>query len=115
MATFISYLILRRTIITNIISVQDIQGISSYNHDGLNRLVKSVRYDDLTTQYTYDVRENRSSSTDAPVVDETPANYSFNALNQLISCDRDGATTTFKYDPAGLRISKTGLFHDFSD
>jgi len=91
----------------NIITVQDAKGISHYYYDELNRLAKSVRYDGQTTQFSYDLRGNRLTGKDAPVVDETGTQYSFNSMNQLASSTRGDVTTSYRYDPTGLRTSKS--------
>ncbi len=98
----------------------------TYQYDKLNRLTKETiaRGDDeLTNEYSYDEVSNRIkketsitgsinaiadiSSNDVQV-NEGVTEYTYNALNQLISEVSDGKTKTYTYDANGNLIKQIG-------
>lgn len=93
----------------NITSVTDATGITNYQYDKLDRLIKVNRPSGLTIVYTYDARGNRKTLTeDDSLIEHTrEQTYTFNVWDQLKSITEGNVTVDFEYEMQGLRLSKT--------
>jgi RHS repeat-associated protein len=110
---------------------------SNYGYDPLYELTQVTQGTSTTESYSYDVVGNRLSSSSVPTYSYNPSNeltqnslgsYSYDAngntlmdasgksyiwdfenrLSQAVVPGTNGGTTTFKYDPFGRRIQKSG-------
>jgi len=110
---------------------------SNYTYDSLYELTQVVQGATTTESYGYDAVGNRLSSSGVPIYSYNPSNeltsnslgsyaydangntlsdasgksYSWdfeNRLTQAVVPGTNGGTTTFKYDPFGRRIQKSG-------
>ena len=92
---------------SNIKTITDANGVTNYNYDSLNRLTQIQRPAGQTINYYYDPRGNRQTAQgDLTATDEAEVNYTFNPLNQLTAVNKNTQTTSYSYDPAGLRTKK---------
>ncbi|XID93326.1 RHS repeat domain-containing protein [Paenibacillaceae bacterium WGS1546] len=92
----------------NIISQTSAAGTTNYTYDSLDRL-STIQYPGgASVQYTYDVRGNRKTeTTSTSPFQYEEIDYTYNVWDQLTSVEKNGATTTFEYEPQGLRIKKS--------
>ncbi len=99
---------------------------TAYKYDRLNRLVKETAEKDgnrLTQEYSYDKNSNRTekkvsvkgditkladTGLDDVQVTEGTTEYTYNALNQLITERGPGGTATYGYDANGNLTKKRG-------
>ncbi|WP_342481452.1 RHS repeat-associated core domain-containing protein [Paenibacillus sp. FSL L8-0340] len=87
---------------------------TSYGYDALNRLLSIKRPNGQSTQYTYDVRGNRLTSSESvsTSVDLSDTSYTYDLQNTLTGLTKNGNTTIFTYYADGLRYLKsTGTTH----
>lgn len=93
----------------NITSVTDDAGITDYTYDPLDRLLTVDYPTGATVQYAYDVRGNRrtENASIATPLQLVETDYTYNVWDQLETVERDGATTSYDYEPQGLRIKKS--------
>lgn len=92
----------------NIKTVTDATGTNTYYYDSSNRLTKIIRGDGKTITYEYDGRGNRRTlQGETPLTVTGSVYYSYNVWNQLTSVNKDSTSVSFKYDPNGLRLSKS--------
>jgi RHS repeat-associated protein len=92
---------------SNIESITDASGTTTYEYDRLNRLTVINRPNGTKVVYTYDVRGNRTTLRDDTYPVETDeVTTEFNIWNQLTVYTKGTHTTSFQYEPAGLRAKK---------
>ncbi|MEK4063788.1 MULTISPECIES: RHS repeat-associated core domain-containing protein [unclassified Paenibacillus] len=87
---------------------------TSYGYDALNRLLSIKRPNGQSTQYTYDVRGNRLTSSESvsSSLDLSDTSYTYDLQNTLTGLTKNGNTTSFTYYADGLRYLKsTGTSH----
>ncbi len=87
---------------------------TSYGYDALNRLLSIKRPNGQSTQYTYDVRGNRLTSSESvsSSLDLSDTSYTYDLQNTLTGLTKNGNTTSFTYYADGLRYLKsTGTTH----
>ncbi|MEK4063786.1 MULTISPECIES: RHS repeat domain-containing protein [unclassified Paenibacillus] len=87
---------------------------TSYGYDALNRLLSIKRPNGQSTQYTYDVRGNRLTSSESvsTSLDLSDTSYTYDLQNTLTGLTKNGNTTIFTYYADGLRYLKsTGTTH----
>ncbi|WP_379147446.1 polymorphic toxin-type HINT domain-containing protein [Paenibacillus sp. sgz500992] len=87
---------------------------TSYGYDALNRLLSIKRPNGQSTQYTYDVRGNRLTSSESvsTSLDLSDTSYTYDLQNTLTGLTKNGNTTSFTYYADGLRYLKsTGTTH----
>ncbi|RED54736.1 RHS repeat domain-containing protein [Cohnella lupini] len=91
----------------NIDSQTNAGGTTTYTYDPLDRL-STVQYPGGSdVQYSYDLRGNRrTESTDVSPLQYESLDYTYNVWDQLTSANKGGASTSFQYEPQGLRIKK---------
>jgi len=92
---------------SNITTITDASGITTYEYDELNRLASIQRPNEENISYLYDARGNRSTQIGNAVIDTAAATNTYNALNQLTSAAYAEQTTSYSYDPTGMRLTKT--------
>lgn len=94
---------------SNITSVLDqvTNQTTGFLYDELDRLIEVRRPDGTTAAYTYDVRGNRKTlSDDRLPLDFKDLSYTYNVWNELTSATHQAGTTSYTYDPSGLRTKK---------
>ncbi|WP_342481462.1 RHS repeat-associated core domain-containing protein [Paenibacillus sp. FSL L8-0340] len=87
---------------------------TSYGYDALNRLLSIKRPNGQSTQYTYDVRGNRLTSSESvsTSLDLSDTSYTYDLQNTLTGLTKNGNKTIFTYYADGLRYLKsTGTTH----
>jgi YD repeat-containing protein len=80
-------------------------GVSSYSHDVSNHLTSTS-----SLGFTYDANGNTLVKSDTSQQPASATGYTWDAENRLASVvlPGSGGTVTFKYDPFGRRIQKSG-------
>ena len=92
----------------NIISQTNVTGTTNYTYDALDRLITIQYPNGANVQYSYDLRGNRKTETTTnSLLSYDQVDYSYNVWDQLTSVNKGGATTSFQYEPQGLRIKKS--------
>ncbi len=82
----------------------DSRGVTSYEYDIRDRLVKQTDPDSRSLSYAYDAAGNRVSLT----IPSGTTSFTFDALNRLATVtDPDGGVTSYTYDAVGNRASVT--------
>ena len=82
----------------------DSRGVTSYEYDTRDRLVKQTDPDGRSLSYNYEAAGNRVSLT----IPSGTTGYTFDALNRLATVtDPDGGVTSYTYDAVGNRASVT--------
>jgi len=92
----------------NITAVTENAQITSYTYDNLNRLTGITRPNGQTMAYAYDTRGNRTQTTpqDSALDSVTPADFTYDGFDRLSTFTAGGNTSTYRYDPEGLRSKK---------
>ena len=92
----------------NITAVTENAQITSYTYDNLNRLTGITRPNGQTMAYAYDTRGNRTQTTpqDSALDSVTPADFTYDGFDRLSTFTAVGNTSTYRYDPEGLRSKK---------
>ncbi|MGE5396209.1 MAG: RHS repeat-associated core domain-containing protein [Chitinophagales bacterium] len=91
----------------NITQVTDSRGTTVYGYDELNRLETIYRAGTEIARYQYDPWGNRlqiNGEKPKPVAGNVIS--SFDSWDRLETFTRGGQTTTFTYEPSGLRVKK---------
>ncbi|MGG1638770.1 RHS repeat domain-containing protein [Paenibacillus sp. NRS-1760] len=80
-----------------------------FTYDKLNRIIGVTRSNGHSISYTYDLKGNRLTSTDIALFPITINinSYSYDLFNNLKSTTKGSLTTTFEYDPNGMRFKKS--------
>lgn len=95
---------------SNIISVNNNGQTTTYQYDELNRLTGISRPNSEIITYQYDSRGNRTemNGTDIDPDNFIPGTFTYNIWDEMDSfTPTDGDTTSYEYDPEGLRTKKT--------
>lgn len=88
-------------------TVNQVSNTTTYTYDALNRLKTIIQSDGSTTIYSYDLEGNRKTLQDSKMsLSLTDTSFVFDLFNQLTSISGT-YTTTFAYDPSGMRYKKT--------
>ena len=92
---------------SNIIAITSAGQTTTYQYDPLNRLTGIKRPSREETNYQYDSRGNRSkgSVTTIDTANFKAGEFTYNSWDELDSFTGSGSTT-YSYDPEGLRIKK---------
>ena len=85
----------------------DGSGVTSYEYDGLGRLVTAVLPDGTVQEYEFDANGNRTNLTVTDGNNVSVTTYSYDANDRLISEVHDSETTVYAYDFNGNMLSKS--------
>jgi len=92
----------------NITAVTENGQTTGYTYDNLNRLTGITRPNGQTVAYAYDTRGNRTQTTpqDSALDSVIPAEFTYDGFDRLSTFTAEGNTSTYRYDPEGLRSKK---------
>ena len=93
---------------SNIIAITANGQTTTYQYDPLNRLTGIKRPGGEEINYQYDSRGNRSKGSVTTIDPETfkAGEFAYNSWDELASFTSSGGSTTYSYDPEGLRTNK---------
>ncbi len=94
----------------NRLSMTDLDGVSAYTYDSLNRLTRVVYPDGEQVDYVYDSMGNRTSMTSSVHGTTT---YAYDAADRLLSVTDPGGTTALTWDANGNMTGKGGDAYAF--
>jgi len=93
----------------NITGITSGSTTTTYEYDALNRLKTTIKADGSRTSYEYDSMGNRIKTSDniTGSSDTNTKTLGYNEWNELSNITTNDGTSSYTYDPEGLRTTKT--------